>query len=161
MEKKSETGAWMLGEMSDFEAGAFLQTGTIGRIGCHADGMTYVVPVSYVFEGGCVYGHSTEGRKIRMMRLNPEVCFEVDRVKGINDWRSVISWGRYEELTGDDGFNAMELLMKGLVREPAIRSDHPSYPVRTAGARGRDSEGIPIVVYRIRLTRTHGRFESP
>ncbi len=150
----------MLGEMTDTEVEAFLQTETIGRIGCHARGMTYVVPVLYVFNGGCVYGHSTEGRKIRMMRHNPEVCFEVDRVKAINDWRSVISWGQYEELTGDDGLEAMELLMRGLVREPQIRSDHPSYPVRTAGVRGPESEGIPIVVYRIRLTKTRGRFES-
>ncbi|MEP6802279.1 MAG: pyridoxamine 5'-phosphate oxidase family protein [Acidobacteriota bacterium] len=151
----------MLGEMTDLEGEAFLQSESIGRIGCHAGGMTYVVPVLYVFRGGCVYGHSTEGRKIRTMRRNPEVCFEVDRVKGINDWRSVISWGRYEELTGDDGLDAMELLMKGLVRGPAVRSNHPSYPVRTAGARGPDSEGISIVVYRIRLTKTRGRFESP
>lgn len=151
----------MLGMMSDLEVAAFLQTETIGRIGCHAAGMTYVVPVSYVFEKGCVYGHSTEGRKIRMMRRNPEVCFEVDRVKSINDWRSVISWGRYEELTGDEGLDAMERLMKGLVQEPAIRSDHPSYPVRTAGPRGPNPEGIAIVVYRICLTKTRGRYESP
>ncbi len=151
----------MLGEMTDVEMEAFLQSERIGRIGCHAGGMTYVVPVLYVFRDGCVYGHSTEGRKIRTMRRNPEVCFEVDRVEGINDWRSVISWGRYEELTGDDGMQAMELLMKSLVRDSPARSDHPSYPVRTAGARGPSSEGIPIVVYRLRITKKRGRFESP
>lgn len=151
----------MLGEMDDSEIEAFLRTETTGRIGCHCAGMTYVVPVTYVFEGGCVYGHSTEGRKIRMMRRNPDVCFEVDRVNGVNDWRSVIAWGRYDELTGDDGLQAMELMMKRLVQKPAIRSDHPSYPVRSAGSRGPESEGISVVVYRIRLTKTRGRYESP
>lgn len=151
----------MIGEMNDIEIESFLKSETIGRIGCHTAGMTYVVPVTYVFDGGFVFGHSTEGRKIRMMRRNPEVCFEVDRVNAVNDWRSVISWGRYEELTGEDGLEAMERLMKGLVKKPAIRSDHPSYPVRTQDAGRAGHEGISVVVYRIRLAKTRGRYEAP
>jgi hypothetical protein len=37
------------------------------------------VPITYVFDGEAVYAHSADGLKIRMMRANPHVCFEVDQ----------------------------------------------------------------------------------
>ncbi len=151
----------MLGVLGDIEIEEFLRSENTGRIGCHAGGITYVVPVTYVFENDYVYGHSKEGRKIRMMRANPEVCFEVDRVAAVNDWTSVISWGRYEELGGDEALSAMELLMSRLVHGSTAREKHPSYPVRSAEARRPDPEGLWIVLYRISIPRRRGRFERP
>lgn len=151
----------MLGELTDDQIEEFLRGEKTGRIGCHAAGMTYVVPVTYVFENNYVYGHSSEGRKIRMMRANPEVCFEVDRVAAVNDWTSVISWGRYEELGGDEALAAMELLMSRLVHGHSDREKHPSYPLRSAEARRPDPEGLWIVLYRISIPRRRGRFERP
>ena len=29
------------------------------------------------------------------------VCFEVDHIRDLGNWQSVIAWGRYEELAGD------------------------------------------------------------
>jgi len=151
----------MLGQLSDVEIENFLREERTGRIGCHAAGITYVVPVTYVFDDHCVYGHSSEGRKIRMMRRNPEVCFEVDRVTAVNDWTSAISWGRYEELRGEDGGAAMELLMSRLVAGTAGRAEHPSYPVRSADANRPDPQGLWVVLYRIRIAKSRGRFERP
>ena len=149
----------MLGDLSDQEMEELLRSETIGRIGCHAAGMTYVVPVAYVFDAGYVYSHSPEGRKIRMMRRNPEVCFEADRIVSINDWKSVIAWGPYEELQGDAAHFGIDLLMKRL-SSPSL-GGHPSYPVRWAEARPPDPDGTVVVAYRIRLKRMRGRFERP
>src|SRR4051794_25095067 len=74
----------------------------VGRIGCHAEGETYVVPVIYAYDGEAFYAYSIEGKKIRMMRENPSVGFEVDRYEGPGRWRSVIAQGEYEELEGAD-----------------------------------------------------------
>ena len=60
-----------------------LQAQAVGRIGCHANGRTYVVPVSYVYDNGAIYAHSADGQKIRMMRRNPNVFFEVEHVRGV------------------------------------------------------------------------------
>lgn len=38
-------------------------------------------------------------KKIEMMRKNPKVCFEVDDIKNIFSWKSVIAWGTFEEIT--------------------------------------------------------------
>ena len=56
----------------------FLERELVGRIGCHADGVTYVVPIIYAYDGVAFHAHTIEGRKLRMMRTNPRVCFEVD-----------------------------------------------------------------------------------
>ena len=71
----------------------------VGRLGCHADGKTYVVPISYAYNGDYIYARSFEGMKLAMMRKNPNVCFQVDKTESMSDWQSVIIWGTFEELT--------------------------------------------------------------
>ena len=72
-----------------------LKAETIGRIGCYAYGRPYVVPITYAYDGVAVYAHSREGLKLRAMRSNPGVCFEVDRMASLSEWSSVIAMGRY------------------------------------------------------------------
>jgi uncharacterized protein len=81
----------------------------VGRIGCHADGVTYVVPVIYAYDGEAFYVYTVEGRKVRMMRANPEICFEVDEYES-GSWRSAIVQGRYEELDEAGAGRALALL---------------------------------------------------
>src|SRR5579864_5595973 len=100
----------MLGELTRAEIEEVLTRGALGRIGCHAEGRTYVVPISYAYDGENVYAHSRDGLKIRTMRANPNICFEVDQVEDFGHWRSVIAWGRYEELIGASEERALKFL---------------------------------------------------
>ena len=68
----------MLGTLTREQSEHVLRTELIGRIGCYSGGKVYIVPVSYVFVNGYIYAHSNEGLKIRMMRKNTKVCFEVE-----------------------------------------------------------------------------------
>ncbi|TFD00480.1 pyridoxamine 5'-phosphate oxidase family protein [Cryobacterium sinapicolor] len=101
----------MLGELNDQEIDSVLHDAVIGRIGCHVAGQTYIVPVSYAYDGEHVYGHSGSGRKVAMMRENPSVCFEVEQVDDLGNWRTVIAWGTYEELTGTDAAASRQILL--------------------------------------------------
>ncbi|TFD37947.1 pyridoxamine 5'-phosphate oxidase family protein [Cryobacterium sp. TMT2-10] len=101
----------MLGELNEPEIDAVLRQAVVGRIGCHAEGCTYIVPISYAYDGDAVYGHSASGSKVQMMRANPSVCFEVEEVDDLANWRSVIGWGSYEELTGEDAAAGMRVLL--------------------------------------------------
>ena len=103
----------MIEELDGQEIDDFLRRQVVGRVGCHADGETYVVPVLYVWDGECIYVQSIEGRKIRIMRSNPQVVFEVDEYEP-NDgsWRSVIVEGVYEELEGTRAEAALALLVQ-------------------------------------------------
>lgn len=149
----------MLGQLTAEEIEQLLSSEITGRIGCHADGRTYVVPITYAYQSGNVYCHSAEGRKILMMRKNPDVCFEVDRIEDIGNWRSVIASGQYEELVGRDALAAMDVLIARFAAIERAQDPHPSYVLRAAGAESPQADGRPIVLFRIRLVEKTGRFE--
>ena len=134
-----------IAELSREEIDAFLGAQRIARLGCHVDGLTYVVPVIYVYDGECVYSVTTEGRKVAMMRQNPSVCVEVDEydTDGRGSWRSVIGQGSYEELGGDDVETALRLLREHFARSTAMEAPRPL--------------GQGVVAFRIRLTELTGR----
>lgn len=144
----------MVGELSSAQIEEVLTREYIGRIGCHAHDRTYVVPVSYVYEGDSIYAHSPSGLKVAMMRENPEVCFEVEQVSSLLDWRSVVAWGHFEELTGDAAQQAMRLLVRRL---------GPRMPPKS----GADPHGMSAsehpprapIIYRIHLREKTGRYE--
>ena len=129
------------------EIEALLHTAVVGRIACcgHGEdelGRPYLVPLAYGYDGEAVYAHSAVGRKIRLMRANPLVTFEVDRAEAPDRWRSVIADGIYEELT-DSAARAYALSL--IYPAPTPR---PALPPET-------------IVYRLRLAAKSGRFETP
>lgn len=142
----------MIGTLSEVDIESVLKSASVGRLAMHASGRTYVVPISYVYDGGTVYFHSADGMKLRMMRENPEVCFEVDLIENVGNWRSVVAWGRYEELTSDLALAGRNLLVARLSALGATDTVGPS-------GRVPGDEGIGVV-YRIRLTERTGRFEK-
>jgi nitroimidazol reductase NimA-like FMN-containing flavoprotein (pyridoxamine 5'-phosphate oxidase superfamily) len=143
----------MLGELKDSQIESVLRSEVVGRIGCLSDGHVYVVPVTYVYDGECVYGHSADGDKLRAMRAHPDVCFEVEHVDNLANWQSVIAWGTFEELSGTDAEAGMRLLVDRLL---PLLSSSTSPPDHDAGSAG----GGHASVYRIRLGRRTGRFEK-
>ncbi len=135
-----------------------LYTGMLGRLGCHLEGRTYIVPINYVYDGECIYGHSLDGMKLHMMRLNPEVCFEVEQIKNASNWQCVIAWGTFEELQGDATTNAVRLLVQRLMT--LIAGGQSLHQMEMPDEHGMDAAHPMISVYRIRLTEKTGRFES-
>ena len=133
-------------ELTRAEVDALLHAQVVGRIGCHAGGLTYVVPVIYAYDGDAVYVASTEGQKVRMMRESPRVCFEVDEYDGRGSWRSVVVQGVYEELHAEGSTRALALLAGRFA--PAVDGE----PLR----RRRESTGA-VVCFRIRVAEATGR----
>ena len=130
-----------------------LRSELVGRIGCHAEGQTYVVPVFYAYDGTYIYGHSSEGKKIGMLRANPQVCFEVDHVESPVDWQSVIVWGRFEELKDEQAKQAEQLLIQHI---------KPHLPSALGQSQNADADVADqrAVVYRIALSERSGRSEQ-
>ena len=96
-------------ELTREEIDELLSEQVVGRVGCHVNGLTYVVPLIYAYDGDAVYVASIEGQKVEMMRANPAVSFEVDSC-GPEGWRSAIVQGVYEELSEAETPKALELL---------------------------------------------------
>lgn len=139
--------------MSRSEVEAFVRGEVVARIGCHAGGETYVVPIAYAYDDGALYGFSHEGRKLAMMRENPEVCLEIDAVEHLGLWRSVIAWGRFEELKGEEADTGAAIAAKRL---GSLVSDSESRRRLEDALR---KEPMPVI-YRIRLGEMTGRVEG-
>jgi hypothetical protein len=136
----------VIAELTPAEIDAFLREQVVGRIGCHVDGLTYVVPVIYAYDGESFVVASVEGQKTRMLRASPEVCFEVDEYEA-GSWRSVIAYGRYEELEGDEAEQAIALLAERFGRGGGAGS----------ARRRHGGEGVETVCFRIRIGEATGR----
>jgi uncharacterized protein len=148
----------MLGKLDDGEIEDLLRDEVVGRLGCHADGRTYVVPITYAYVEKSIVGHAVEGLKLRLMRTNPEVCFEVDRVEDLSHWRSAIVWGTFEELSGPDADRATAQLFSRLL--PLGANPKASQTPKTLTHQYRaQAENIPAIAFRVRIRDWSGRFE--
>jgi nitroimidazol reductase NimA-like FMN-containing flavoprotein (pyridoxamine 5'-phosphate oxidase superfamily) len=146
----------MVGELSREECLKVLAEGFIGRLGCHSPDEVYVVPVGYALDGEKILGQTTVGKKVEMMRANPQVCLQVDTGTALDDWRSVIVWGKYEELSAGEMPAAARKLIDRLSAH--IDSEHRSKRDVTPEKVSGRYEGV---VYAIRIEKMTGRFERP
>ena len=148
----------MFGVLDDAQIETVLSENIMGRLGCHANDKTYVVPVSYAYNDQYIYARSFEGLKISMMRENPNVCFQVDQMEDMADWQSVIIWGVYEELTKtEDKDNGLKILQSRIL--PTISSEtvklSSEWPFPAS-----DLSRVEGIVFRIKITEKTGRCES-
>jgi nitroimidazol reductase NimA-like FMN-containing flavoprotein (pyridoxamine 5'-phosphate oxidase superfamily) len=146
----------MFGKLTTNEVERLIHDQFIGRVGCHADNTTYVVPISYAYDGDYIYGHTLEGMKVNMMRKNPKICFEVDSTSNLSNWQSVIAWGEFEELGA--GLERNEALRKLEERKlPILRSE--TMQLSSQWPFPSDVSEIGGIVFRIKLGEKTGRFE--
>lgn len=149
----------MLGSLSTSEIEDLLYQCNLGRIGCSYHGKIYVVPVNYIYDGRSVIAHSVEGLKIRMMRSNPSVCFEIDEVQNNKSWKSVIAQGTYQEIIGErERYDAMKLFVDKMLKLKVSTTAHPPelQPERLHSLHG----SVKPVIYRIILSEKTGRYEK-
>ena len=148
----------MLGKLTKQQIEDLLRQQVYGRIACCADGDIYIVPVNYVYNGTHILGHSAKGKKIDMMRKNPKVCFEVDDIRSIFRWKSVIAWGKFEEITDiDEKERAMQAIVHKIMPLAENAPDHPSH-----GITEKESDvgtKVELIVYKITLGKKTGRYE--
>lgn len=149
----------MIGELTFAQIQQVLFSQVVGRIGCFADNKIYVVPVTFVYDGKDIYVHSKEGLKITMMRKNPNVCFEVDVMENMANWRSVIVWGRYEELKTEVAYKkGMKILSDRL--SPLIISHTAQVGIDLSMAPLKVERQKKAIAYRIKINESTGKFEK-
>ena len=150
----------MFGELGPDAIEVILKHQLIGQMGCHANDITYVVPVSYAYHEDNIYVFSQEGMKIDMMRTNPKVCFEVHTMENMANWQSVVAWGNFEELKKEqEREEAIQILLHRVM--PAITSEKTYLTLKRPLVPGDvKSEDVKGVVFRIKLTKKTGRYEK-
>jgi len=148
----------MFGKLDSRQMEELLGRQLVGRLGCHANGTTYVVPISYAYKDGHIYCHTAEGLKISILRQEPRVCFQVDNTKDLSNWQSVICWGEFEELKDHvEKWNALSIL--NARQFPMVPTEkmqiNTEWPFVDPG-----TEDIQGIFFRIRIDDMTGRYED-
>ncbi|MEO5995945.1 MAG: pyridoxamine 5'-phosphate oxidase family protein [Chitinophagaceae bacterium] len=148
----------MLGELTETQINNLLSSQIIGRIACSAGRKPYIVPVLYVFDGKYIYGQSRDGQKLERLRKNPEVCFEVDAMTDIANWQSVVVYGKFEELAGDEAEYERSNLLNRVM--PIMTTSIVHAHEHDVTSEIDDSNRVKKVMYRIKIREKTGRYEK-
>jgi uncharacterized protein len=139
----------MLRQMSEAEAAELLRRNREGRLGCVFGGYPYVVPVGYIFDGKSIYSHSLPGRKITALRADPRACLQVDEIEGDWNWRSVLAFGDYQEITSEEE--------RGHILNDLLAGFPRLTPVESVISQGSDTPRV--IVFRLRVVGISGVVE--
>lgn len=148
------------GNLTSREIDEVLESQYLGRIGMNEKGKNYVVPITYCYDKEVegIIGVSGNGMKLRILRKNPQVCFEVEEIESLSKWRTVIGWGIFEELQGADARKAIHTFVSKVGEALKKRGEHPGQFLRDLSNSSTVASGR--IVYRIVLAQKSGRFEK-
>jgi nitroimidazol reductase NimA-like FMN-containing flavoprotein (pyridoxamine 5'-phosphate oxidase superfamily) len=145
--------------LTEDQVNSILLSQAYGRLACTDGNTPYIVPITYAYDGKFIYGQTNEGTKLAMMRKNPSVCFEVDRMTDMKNWKSVIVYGRFEELKGQMEEEPRDKFFGKLFPLTTRTSLHPFQ--HETGYEPDDTTRIKKVMFRIEIEKITGRFEKP
>ena len=148
----------MVKELDSRQIESLLATAIVGRLACHYDGETYLLPISYVYDNNCIYCLSREGKKINIMRKNPKVAFEVDDIRDISNWQSVLVQGSFEEVLKKE--ERMLVVHKLLSRFQPILSTIRAELGNDWPFCDDNNDHPRVIMFRIAIREKTGRFDS-
>lgn len=148
----------MLGELNEIQINNVLSSQVLGRLACTNKKEPYIVPLTYTYDGEFIYGQMKKGKKLKMLRKNPNVCFEVDMMTDMANWQSVLVFGKFEELKNKKSDKAREILFKRVYPLMTSSTVHPHEHAVTSEVD--DSNREKPVMYRIKIKKVTGRFEK-
>jgi len=94
------------------ESQAILSRNHVGRIAYTFHDRVDIQPIHYIYERGWLYGRTSEGDKIAALTHNQWIAFEVDEVKDVFEWTSVVVHGSFWILHPRGSAHAEELWVK-------------------------------------------------
>ena len=136
-------------EMYDDEIRETLKRLNYAHLACCKDNLPYVVPVHYAYDGDYIFIYTTEGKKARILRANPELCLQAEDVIDNENWVSVIAFGQAEQLTDEDDRSAAVNMI--LEINPRLT---PAVSIRWMDSWVRENVEV---IYRVRPRKMTGR----
>jgi nitroimidazol reductase NimA-like FMN-containing flavoprotein (pyridoxamine 5'-phosphate oxidase superfamily) len=147
----------MTGQLTPTEMENLLHSQLIGRLACTDGDEPYIVPMAYAYTGTHLVGQTSPGLKLRILRQHPKVCFEVDQLIDLRNWKSVIVYGTFQETPEASMPQARQWLFNRIypLSTPAQLHGY-GHSVETQTA---DDTRLKPVLFSIDIDRMTGRYE--
>lgn len=150
----------MIYNLEESECNKLLNSKYIGRLAYISGKTPYVVPVTYFHdaEENCIISYSAKGHKIDAMKQHEDVAFQIDDIKSIQKWRSVLVHGCFEELEGSTAKKYVHKFAEGV--QTAIARTNSAKPKFIQDFTSRLQKGTIPIVYRIRISEITGKYRN-
>lgn len=81
---------------------ALIKESLVCRLGINHGKTPYVIPLSFGYLNNTLYFHSgPEGQKLNLLKTDPNVCFEFDRISEVIEAKNPCSWDmNYQSIIG-------------------------------------------------------------
>ena len=147
----------MLTNLNKQECFKVLKNNYIGHLAYIYKNLPFVIPITYYFDKKniTVIGYAGEGHKTKALRLNNAVSLEIAEIQSIDEWKSILIHGTFEELEGPDakyGLHKFSLGVKKLIQEKEKQEFH--FISQFSGKTNPDA--IPMV-YQINIQEITGK----
>lgn len=145
----------MIVDLTQAECEKIVAANRYAHMACCDGDEPYLVPITYVYDGGFFYGFTHEGTKIELLRKNPKMCVQVENVKGEREWESVMCWGLFEPVTGAENVQRVKMLFAEQHGASVLAGEEPAISPMVQRLNVPRDENI--VVYRMQPYRVTGR----
>ena len=144
-------------DLTKSESNSILKNNYIGNLGFIAQQNPYVIPITYYYdeESNSIISYSSEGHKIESMRKNKLVSFAVQEIESVNNWKSLLIHGTFEELKGIDAKQKLHNFSEG-VKRIILRKEYKETEFISEFSSKLYSRGIPTV-FRIVINEITGK----
>lgn len=150
----------MIQDMTHEECLGVLGANFIGRLAYIAASSPFVIPITYYYHqepnNNSIISYSLEGHKIDSMRINGLVALQVDEIESVNQWRSVLVHGEFEELERIDAKKELREFSQGVKALINRDDDKDVQFIHEFSSKLEAGNGSPIV-FRINIQEITGK----
>jgi nitroimidazol reductase NimA-like FMN-containing flavoprotein (pyridoxamine 5'-phosphate oxidase superfamily) len=159
MHREYEMKRFDLPDMSHREMDDLLRSQLLCRITFNDRPYPYTLPMEYYYFGDTMYFHfTTTGKKMDLMRGDPNVCVEVDWSNDdLSDYKSVIIRGRLIEVIDTAERNTMNLAMSGAIKDKVGIKAFLRIPWAKKGIDYLSASNIPLTLYKLEVKDMTGK----
>ncbi|MFX0558601.1 pyridoxamine 5'-phosphate oxidase family protein [Maribacter sp. CXY002] len=138
-----------------------LRNNYLGHLAFISNKKPYVLPITFFFDeaNNSIISYAIEGHKINAMRKNKAVSLEVEEIDTVNNWRSILLHGTFEELHQIDAKHKLHLFTQG-VKKMVTEKEHMHPEFISDFSVQLNTKGMPVV-YRINIISMTGKQRKP
>ncbi len=142
-------------DLSREETEAIIQRNKVGRLAFSYHDRVDIEPIHYIYERGWLYGRTSEGAKLSVVKHNQWIAFEIDEVDDLFDWRSVVIHGSFwiihprgsphaEELWTRAAELVAKIVPGALTESDPVAFRNTLFRIAIGDARGREAGTRPL-----------------